>query len=81
MFQTTSHFYKRNDEKQRNAVAGIEETLSHLSGVSGHDRYLGRSKLMAKAKSSAVGSEMKVYMPVGYTRHSNNISKDAAAQC
>ena len=45
-------------------------------------RYLGRSKLMSRAKSNskAAPKEMKTFQPVGYSNSKNIVSKDAPAQ-
>jgi hypothetical protein len=64
----------------------IEETISHLTSVSNRDpddeaRYLGRSKLMSRAKSNSKASSkvMKSFHPVGYSNGKNIVSKDAPA--
>jgi len=43
-------------------------------------RYLGRSKLMTRAKSNTKGQEMKTFLPVGFSHTKQFVSKDAPAQ-
>jgi hypothetical protein len=87
----TAFFKRAHDDKQKRAHEALEETLSQLgsgSKAAGPVSYLGRSKLMSRAKSNSLSNQqfqaaqengMKVYQPVGYSKYGNFVSKDANA--
>jgi hypothetical protein len=78
--RSSFHFYKKHGDTQK-ALAEIEETLTNMTSVS--KREAGRKLINLRSRTRANSktlSEMKTYLPVGYSNSKMLISKDAPAQ-